>query len=178
MAELLRTDRLVLRTWSEDDAAAALVTYGDPTVARWLIPVMEIVPDVPAMRRVLGNWITEHDTVEPATGHWAIVLQGDDTVIGGAALRRLPTVENDVELAWQLDPAHWGHGYATEAGNGLARHAFDQDVDELFSVAHPNNTRAAATARRMGMHWVGDTDKYYGLHLDVYRLRRSDLLDV
>jgi hypothetical protein len=29
--------------------------------------------------------------------------------------------------------------------------------------------------RRVGMEWVGVTDKYYNLTLEVYRLRRGDL---
>ena len=177
MAELLATDRLVLRDWTEDDAEAALTIYGAPEVAQWLIPAMELIPDTAAMRRLLTQWAHERDTAEPATGRWAIVLREDGRVIGGATLRRLPVPGNDVEIAWQLDPVHWGRGYATEAGLGLARYAFDQDVDELFAVSRPRNTRAAATARRMGMQWVGETDKYYGMRLEVYRLRRSDLRD-
>ena len=30
-------------------------------------------------------------------------------------------------------------------------------------------------ARRLGMQWVGETDKYYDLRLQVYRLRPTDL---
>jgi hypothetical protein len=29
--------------------------------------------------------------------------------------------------------------------------------------------------RRLGMQWVGETDKYHGLRLQVYRLRPDDL---
>jgi hypothetical protein len=39
----------------------------------------------------------------------------------------------------------------------------------------PGNKRAAATIRRAGMDWVGETDKYFGLTLQVYRLRAGDL---
>lgn len=38
-----------------------------------------------------------------------------------------------------------------------------------------NNERAAGTARRIGMQWVGETDKYYETRLNVYRLWPSDL---
>jgi hypothetical protein len=31
-------------------------------------------------------------------------------------------------------------------------------------------------ARRIGMEWTGDSDKYYDLHLQVYRLRPDDLV--
>ena len=45
----------------------------------------------------------------------------------------------------------------------------------MFAVARPKNTRAAATARRIGMEWVGETTKYYDMRLNVYRIRPSDL---
>jgi RimJ/RimL family protein N-acetyltransferase len=39
----------------------------------------------------------------------------------------------------------------------------------------PQNRRACATARRLGMEWVGETDKYYGLSMQVYRIRAAEL---
>jgi hypothetical protein len=32
-----------------------------------------------------------------------------------------------------------------------------------------------ATARRIGMEWVDETEKYYGLRLQVFRIRPADL---
>jgi RimJ/RimL family protein N-acetyltransferase len=87
----------------------------------------------------------------------------------------LPPGDEDVEIGWQLTPAAWDHGYATETTFALASWAFDQGVDELFAVVRPENTQAAATVRQNGMHWVGETAKYFGLELQVFRLRRADL---
>ena len=39
----------------------------------------------------------------------------------------------------------------------------------------PRNERAARTATSIGMEWVGETEKYYDLRLQVYRLRRGEL---
>ena len=36
MDPLVTTERLTLREWSDDDAAAALSIYGSADVARWL----------------------------------------------------------------------------------------------------------------------------------------------
>ena len=55
------------------------------------------------------------------------------------------------------------------------RRAFEQGADELFAVARPNNSRAVATAERLGMQWVGETTKYYDLKLQVFRMRPADL---
>ncbi|MEV8437533.1 GNAT family N-acetyltransferase, partial [Actinosynnema sp. NPDC051121] len=48
-------------------------------------------------------------------------------------------------------------------------------LDEVFTVVRPDNTRTAAAVRRNGMHWVGETGKYFDLDLQVFRLRASDL---
>ena len=40
----------------------------------------------------------------------------------------------------------------------------------------PANERAEKLARRLGMEWVGETNKYYDLRLQVYRLRPSELV--
>jgi RimJ/RimL family protein N-acetyltransferase len=176
MLEQLTTERLVLRSWRPHDAHAALDVYGAPEVARWLSPAVEPVRDVSAMRLLLQQWIAEEPQLVPPSGRWAIELQEDGTVVGGAVLLPLPPRGDDLEIGWQLRPAAWGRGYATEAGRALADWAFRQGLDELLAVVRPANRRAEATVRRIGMEWVGETDKYYGLRLQVFRLRPTDLL--
>jgi RimJ/RimL family protein N-acetyltransferase len=175
MAKRLETERLVLRPWRVDDADAALGVYGDGSVARWLSPAMDSVPDLNAMRLVLQQWTAEDARLVPPAGRWAIELRDDKRVMGGAILLPLPPGDEDLEMGWQLRPDAWGHGYATEAGRALARWAFDEGFDEVLAVVRPANERAAATARRIGMEWVGETEKYYDLRLQVYRVRPGDL---
>jgi RimJ/RimL family protein N-acetyltransferase len=167
---------LLIRAWEEQDAQAALEIYGSADVARWLAPAIEQVTDLTTMRAVLQVWIEDQPNFVAPAGRWAVVRQEDNEVIGGLLIRLLPPYEVDLELGWQLKPAAWGQGYATEAGRALLRWAFEtKTLDELFAVARPNNARAIATARRLGMEWVGETDKYYGLDLQVYRIRASEL---
>lgn len=171
----LTTSRLVLRGWQVDDAADAVSVFGRPEVTRWLSPAMDSVPDPSAMRLLLQQWIAEDARAAPPIGRWAIQESGDDRVIGGVVLLPLPPGQDDIEIGWQLHPDAWGHGYATEATRAVAEFAFSQSVSELFVVVRPGNTRAVATARRVGMTWVGETDKYWSLTLQLYRLRPSDL---
>jgi RimJ/RimL family protein N-acetyltransferase len=172
----LTTERLLVRAWTVDDAEAALAIYGAEEVTHWLTPAMGQVDDLAAMRSVLEAWIADQPNMLPPRGRWAVELRETGEVIGGVAIRLLPPYEEDLELSWQLRPEHWGHGYASEAARALARWAFTQEIDELFAVARPNNTRAIGTARRVGMEWVGETTKYYDLRLQVFRIRPSDLV--
>jgi RimJ/RimL family protein N-acetyltransferase len=171
----LLTERLILRGWQVEDAPAALAVYGHAAVARWLSPAMDRVPDLAAMRLLLQQWIAETERIAVPAGRWAIQRRSDGRVIGGAILLPLPPGNEDLEIGWQLHPDTWGQGYASEATYALAAWAFQHDADEIFAVVRPGNTRAAATVRRNGMHWVGETSKYFGLTLQVFRLRPADL---
>jgi RimJ/RimL family protein N-acetyltransferase len=171
----LTTDRLILRPWSPDDARDALEVYGDPEIARWLVPAMSVVPDETTMRTFLREWIQDPAQEIPPCGHWALERRDDGRLVGGMSLRPLPPAEEDIEFSWQLARPFWGQGYAIEAARVLAAWAFTQGVEEVYAVMHSRNTRSAALARRLGMEWTGETDKYYGLHLNVYRLRPDNL---
>jgi RimJ/RimL family protein N-acetyltransferase len=174
MAQELVTERLVLRPWNVDDAAAALGAYGDAQVARWLAPAMDRVADEGAMRLVLQQWVAENARMVTPAGRWAIESRADGRLIGGATL--LPLAPDDeFEVGWQLHPDAWGHGYAAETGLALARWAFDQGIEQVIAVVRPTNSRATATVRRIGMEWVGETEKYHSLRLQQFRLRPADL---
>jgi RimJ/RimL family protein N-acetyltransferase len=176
VADLLHTDRLVIRDWAEDDAVAALAVYGHPEVIRWLTPAVQHVDDGEQMLQLLRRWIAESRDGEDGLGHWAITLADSGALIGGVSLHPLPVGEQDVEIGWQLAPEYWSHGYGAEAGRGIIERAFALDIDEVFALTRPANRRAEAAARRLGMIWVGETDKYYDLRLNVYRLRAADLV--
>ena len=171
----ITTPRLRLRPWHESDAQAALDVFGSEDVARWLAPAMSRVPDVDAMRERHPAW--GMDAGADRTAHRSLGHRGRSgrRLIGAGSIRPLPPEGDDLEIAWQLAPAAWGHGYATEAGHALAHYAFDHGEDEVFAVVRPRNERGVATARRVGMEWVGETDKYYDLTLQVFRLRKGDL---
>lgn len=172
---VLTSPRLTLRPWTVDDAAQALEIFGTKDVARWLAPAMRQVPDVPAMACVLEAWAMESARMVAPLGRWAVELPDDKTVVGAVALLPLPPGGEDVEIAWQVSPAFQRRGYATEAAHTLLTWAFEQSLPEVFAVSRPGNRAARGVIDRLGMEWVGETDKYYGLTLAVHRLRPSDL---
>lgn len=171
----ITTDRLRVRPWRVDDAEAALATYGVADVTGWLTPATDRIGDLPAMRAVLHAWVEAQPNLQPPRGRWAIERLDDSAVVGGLAIRLLPPYKVDLEVSFQLRPEEWGKGYATEAAGALIHWAFTHDVDELFAVAIPDNTRAIATTERLGMEWVGETTKYYDRTLQVHRIRPGDL---
>ncbi|MGH4024464.1 MAG: GNAT family N-acetyltransferase [Pseudonocardiaceae bacterium] len=175
MAELLRTARLVVRDWSVGDAPEALKIYRHDVAPQWETNELRRISHLTAMQQVLEQWTAEQADMAPGTGRWAMTLVDSGTLIGGITLLPMPVPEADVEIGYRLAPEHWGRGYATEAGRALARWAFQHSLVEVFGLVTPDNARAAATARRIGMEWVGESTKYHGMHMEVYRLRPDNL---
>lgn len=172
----IKTERLVMGPWTPEDASAGLTIFGDDEVTRWLAPAMEPIHDEAGMLAVLERWAREEAEAVPPVGHWAVRRAQDEALLGSISLRRMPPFDEDLELAWQFSPSHWGNGYATEAAKGVATWAFERSAHELYAVMRPANQRAEKLARRLGMQWVGETNKYYDLRLQVYRLRPPDLV--
>ena len=172
----LSTERLVMGSWTPEDVSAGLTVFGSDEVTHWLTPAMDPIHDGAGMLAALERWAKEDVDAEPPVGHWAVRRVQDEVLVGSITLRRMPPFHEDLELAWQFSPNHWGHGYATEAARAVAGWAFERSAHELFAVMRPANDRAVKVARRLGMQWVGETDKYYDLRLQVYRLRPTDLV--
>ncbi|HZS21191.1 MAG TPA: GNAT family N-acetyltransferase [Pseudonocardiaceae bacterium] len=180
MAELLRTNRLLVRDWSAADAEAALKLFGHEALRRWAPEIADLPgipdgPDATVMQEVLQRWAAEQRDMSPGTGRWALVALDGGALVGAISLLPMPVPEADVEMECQLAPEYWGRGYITEAAWALAQWAFEHSLVELFALVPPDNTRAAATAQRIGMEWVGESDKYHGQSLQVFRLRPDDL---
>jgi len=104
MPPTLTTERLVLRGWRVEDASAALQIYGNADVTRWLSPAIEQVPDLDAMRGILGDWIDENGRGDGPSGRWAIERRSDGRIVGGIVLLPLPPRGDDLEIGWQLPP--------------------------------------------------------------------------
>jgi RimJ/RimL family protein N-acetyltransferase len=169
---IIQTQRLTLRPWELDDVDAALEIFGADAVTRWLAPSVDRISERSAMREQLSTWMAPTD---PPLGHWVVVDHENNQVVGSGQIIPLPPENRDLLIGYEIAPTHWGHGFGTEAGHALAHYAFDNGQDEVFAVVRTRNERAEATARKIGMEWVGETEKYFGLRLNVYRLRPGDL---
>ena len=170
--EHFSTQRLIARDWATADAEDAFAIYGRDEVARWLgAPPRRPAASVEAMRASLQRTMAQ-DAVAPQFGLWALELRERGAVIGAVLLRPLPGGDGEVEVGWHLNPDHWGHGYATEAARGALERAFGEcGLAEVLAVVDPDNARSIAVCQRLGMTHVGQTDRYFGVTLELFRIR-------
>ncbi len=148
--------------------------YGADDVPRWLSPAMERVPDVTAMSDAPAGLGRPGPTPLPRAGGRS---SWPRPASSSAASRccRCPRTGEDLEVAWQLAPHAWGRGWPPRPG---ARSPSTPSPRASTSCS-PWSARRTAGPRprplRAGMEWVGETEKYYDLRLQVYRLRKGDL---
>jgi RimJ/RimL family protein N-acetyltransferase len=173
---MLKTERLLKRDWRDAEADRVFDMYSRWEVARYLGAQPRVLEDPEQAVHVIERWRTLNAD-DPRFGCWAIEV-AETGVVAGTALRKLlPNTDgsppSDVEIGWHLHPDSWGNGYATEAARALAEEAFDAGTDEVFAVVYPENTASLAVCRRLGMTPLGQTDRWYGMTVEAFRLARG-----
>jgi RimJ/RimL family protein N-acetyltransferase len=64
-----------------------------------------------------------------------------------------------VEIAWRLQRASWGQGYAAEAARECLRIAFeDLGLPEVVALTVPANVRSRALMQRLGLRYDARAD--------------------
>jgi ribosomal-protein-alanine N-acetyltransferase len=152
----LRTSRLLLRQWREDDLAPYQAINADPQV-------MEFFPRpfTPEETRAQVERFSAALAAD-GPGIFAAERRSDATFIGFIGLA-VPQFEAPftpcVEIGWRLATHAWGKGLATEGAMAVREHAFGAlGLEEIVSFTSRLNLRSQAVMRKIGMHHDADDD--------------------
>jgi RimJ/RimL family protein N-acetyltransferase len=156
----LRTPRLHLRAWRDEDRAPFAALNADPRVMRWFPSTQDRARSDEGVDRFV-----ELHAERGFTG-WAVEVldseRGPAPFVGFVGL--VPPafappfghVEPLVEVGWRLDAAWWGLGIATEAAHEALRFGFeDAGLTEIVSFTVPPNLASQAVMQRIGMRYDG-----------------------
>jgi RimJ/RimL family protein N-acetyltransferase len=173
------TERLILRPWRDSDLPAFAALNADPRVNRFLPgPLDRRQSDAQAAN--IRAYLEEN-----GYGRWAVEVPGVADFIGFVGLveaRFGSHFTPCVEIGWRLSPAHWGHGYATEAARACLAFGFERlGLEEIVSFTVPDNLRSRRVMEKIGMtRSPADDFDHPGLPQDdrlcrhvLYRLARS-----
>ena len=150
----LRTDRLILRPWRDDDLDALAAVNADPEVMRYIMDgaVRDRQETAESLRAMARGW------AERGFGLFAVEIRETGELAGWAGLavpEFLPEVLPAVEIGWRLGRRHWGHGYATEAAAAALRFGFaDLGLDRAVSIRHVDNARSARVMEKLGIGYA------------------------
>jgi RimJ/RimL family protein N-acetyltransferase len=147
---VVETERLLMRRWHDEDAAAVADIYLKPEV-------MEFIPggiwSAGRTAKIIAR-MRELD-VEQGYGFYPVVVKSFGTIIGHCGLGSLEQTA-EIEVAFILDSPHWGKGYASEAARAILAHGFEKlNISRIVAVAFPENARSMGVMRSIGMTPIG-----------------------
>ena len=161
----LLTERLRLRDWRPEDAAALAAMNSDPEVMRFIDRGA-----IPHEKSLAGakKFITKGQ--EGPYGLWAIEELAGGTFHGWIALIPLALKGPEIETGYRLPVASWGRGIATEATTRILDYGFDElDLEEIVAVVQDGNTRSLRIMEKLGFTPSGESEAY-GVPRPYFRL--------
>ena len=145
----IKTKRLLLRQWREEDKSIFASINSDPEVMEYYPKVLNTT-ESNEMAHKLETLISQK-----GWGFWAVEKIKNKQFIGFVGLHE-PTydlpVTPCVEIGWRIGKKHWGHGYATEAATAALDFAFNSlDLEQVYSFTSVTNKRSWSVMKRLGM---------------------------
>jgi RimJ/RimL family protein N-acetyltransferase len=149
MGPVLRTERLILRPWRDEDLPAFVALNADPEVMAHNGGPRTRVRSEGAAREVRQHF------ADHGFGLWAVELPGTASFIGfiGLAVSDLEAPFTPcIEIGWRLARAHWGRGYATEGARASLDFGFRElGLDQILSYTAAMNLRSQRVMEKIGM---------------------------
>jgi RimJ/RimL family protein N-acetyltransferase len=155
MAIALRTTRLLLREWRDEDSTPFAAMSADTEVMELLLGPQDRARSDAWVGWARGFW-RDH-----GYGQWVVELPGEAPFAGVVGLNRLAYAAHftpAVEIAWRLARPYWGRGIAYEV-----------------AITTPANRRSWRLMERLGMARDVDGDFDHPLVPDGHRLKRHVL---
>jgi RimJ/RimL family protein N-acetyltransferase len=169
----LRTERLLLRPFLDDDLGAFADLNADPQVMRHFPAPLSRAESDDLAALLLAN-VSEH-----GFSVWAVELPGRARFIGILGLSRATFAAPFtpcVEVVWRLAAAHWGQGYATEGARASLRFGFEElRLDEILAWTARENHASRRVMDKIGMRRDPDADFDHPRVPEGHRLRRHVL---
>jgi RimJ/RimL family protein N-acetyltransferase len=151
----LRTDRLVMRRWRDDDREPFAALNADPYTMRFFPSTLDRAASDTLVDRLEERFESQ------GFGLWALEIASTGQFIGFTGLNPMPDDvpgAGGMEVGWRLARDAWHHGYATEAARGALDVAFGSlEMPAVYSMTAVLNEPSQAVMRRLGLtewtHW-------------------------
>jgi RimJ/RimL family protein N-acetyltransferase len=157
----LDTSRLLLRELVPEDAAALNEIERDERVTRY----MSFDPQTPEQtQEYIESAVRQQKDNPRRTFDLAIVPRGAIELIGRCGLDVRRPEHQEAMLWYELHPAHWGCGHASEAVAALLDFGFGQlNLHRIWADCDPRNAPSCRVVERLGMKLEGRLRENYWL---------------
>lgn len=145
----VRTERLILRPITSDDAVPMHVYKSDPEAVRYVPYAPLSLDDIE--QRIAGTWSNTRFTQEGEAVSLAVEERETGALVGDVVLFWRDETDRAGEVGYIFDPRVSGRGYATEAVDALLALGFDGlGLHRIVARIDERNTASARVAERLG----------------------------
>ena len=156
--QTVETERLILRRFSEQDAAEMLKNWAaDPNVQHeYGEPVYETAE---AVRGLLSKYLAGY--AQPDFYRWAIIEKDSGQNIGMIAFCKVWADCRTAEIEYCIGADFWGHGYAGEALDAVIRWTFAQTgFCKLEAYHRAANPKSGRVLQKSAMHRTQTVERF------------------
>jgi ribosomal-protein-alanine N-acetyltransferase len=164
----LVTERLILREFRADDWPAVLAYQTDPRYLRYYAWTGRTEKEV---RAFVQMFLDQQQARPRIKFQLAVTLQSSHRLIGNCGIRLEAPDAHEGDIGYELDPDHWGQGYATEAARAIVRFGFTElGLHRIWSWCIADNLGSARVLEKVGMRLEGrqrDNERFKGRWWDT-----------
>lgn len=166
----IETPRLVLRHFVRSDLDDLVAMDSDDRVMRYL--GSGLTGRTRAQCEETIERLVARAAENPGYGLLHARARDGGAFVGGCGLFRVPDGE-DIEIAYRLPHAQWGHGFATEMARAVLAHGFaNLGLARVVGLTWPENAASQRVLEKIGMRREADAD-HYARTMRVYVATRA-----
>ncbi len=177
---MIKTERLILRSWRSEDLKPFTEMNADPRVMEYFPGILTQEESAQFAKKICTAM------KQQGWGLWAVSVPGESDFIGYIGLAQV-NFDADftpaIEIGWRLAYDFWNKGYATEGAIAALKYAFETlQIDEIVSFTAVQNARSQKVMVKIGMTHYPEEDfdhpklaegHWLQRHV-LYRLKRKE----
>ena len=151
---IIETNRLLLRTFIEEDAALIYELNLDPDVIRYTHdPINDLAHAFEILEKVIISQYALYNH-----GRWAVHVKATLEFLGWCGLKYRAEL-NEIDLGYRFKKEGWGKGYATEAAYASIQYGFETiGLQRIVARAEIDNIGSWKVLEKSGMRYIADEE--------------------
>ncbi|MCP4536332.1 MAG: GNAT family N-acetyltransferase [Chloroflexi bacterium] len=149
----LATKRLILREFQENDWLDVLAYQSNSLYLQYYEWTERTPKDA---QEFVQMFIAQQQDHPRTKAQLAIVLKSNNQLVGNCGIRMESADAHEADIGYELAPAHWGYGYATEAACAILHFGFTElDLHRIWAWCIADNVGSIGVLEKLGMQLEG-----------------------
>lgn len=167
--DIIQTDRLVFREFTQADMDKLFLLLSDPIVMKYCSGPISITSTQKWLDMIMESY------KKYGYDYWAVYEKNTDVFLGqiGIVNQEIDGKQEDC-LALMIGQRYWNKGYATEGAIACINYAFKSlKLQKIIATVEPENFQSIGVLKKIGMKYTGETN-YASKKANIYSINKMD----